>query len=326
VKWHPNLTIPHEVLFNEKLTTLDKYIIGVVYTFPEIKVEEIHQFLPDYHLQEISSKLEDLNHFGCLEKDRSTTFKIKNLLNLTYKSQKNQTIQDQESSAPAPKRIIRRQKNNPENDLGYYYVSNSTNKRSITRSSLEDRGYEPEKKYIPTSVQEFLDVWFNHDLYIQGDATKGFAQDIESLKGLITGRFYEEKNVPFQYMGRKFSLEEWTLAVERFHRMAYDLDYLPVKKEKLRKMHLRNFLYNEFHGYEGDRLNSLFLRCLQEEPRTKRRQRKEFTEEDSHPKITARLIHLFSEFKEAQAFNVTDVFFLPRQLHDLLIFVVPAYC
>ena len=80
LKWRPNLTIPNEVLFAPNLTTLDKFIIGVVFTFPESTAEEIQQFIPDYKLTEISSKLEDLTNFQCLSKDRSLTFKIKNLL------------------------------------------------------------------------------------------------------------------------------------------------------------------------------------------------------------------------------------------------------
>jgi hypothetical protein len=299
------------VLFNENLTTLDKFIIGVVYTFPECKAEEVQQFLPDYEVYEISSKLEDLTNFNCLSKDRSLTFKIKNLLNLTYKSQKNQKSQDQENSVPAKKRIIRRgiSTHNP-NALIVLKELSKNNNNNLTHnncsSSLDEEQLvsgaktEKEKKYIPKMVQPFLDIWFISDLYIQGDSTKGFAEDIEALKKLITGRFFSVKsgkNVPYQYLDRSFSLEDWTIAVERFRKMAFDPNYLPANKGKLQKMKLRHFLYNEYGNFVGDKLNSTFLRCLTNEPQTKIGSRKAKDEKD-YPKITERLIFLYGEYRK----------------------------
>ena len=293
--------IPSEVLFDENLDITDKFIIGTAYTFPEISEDDFQQFLPDLPQTKLFSKLKDLADLGYLSKSRSSTFKIKTFLNLNNKSQKITTSQDQESKdqllkMPANPRIIQRNSESPIS----IRQDTKENTNQLDNSSLEElslrRSEEKEKKFIPLAVQPFMDVWFEKRMYILGDATKGFADDIEALKKIITGRYFSDKNVPFQYLDRRFTLEEWTLAVERVALMAFDPEYYPRDKKYFRKMKITQFLFNPYSTFGDDNLNSIFLRCLIEEPRTLRK--KQDFREDLYPLIKERLIFLYGEYRK----------------------------
>jgi len=316
-EWHSDLIIPNEIVSERSLDLTDKFLIGIIRTVPEISVEQIVGVLGDkLPKQEISKRLKNLAALRYIVEEKNgsgyTIFKIKNILTLNIKSQKSQTIQDQENSVPEKKRIISRRKldQNPNaliySERVYKEKNNSMIENSVSTPLGVDTLDDPEqanKKFIPSIVQPFLDVWFIHDLYISGDGTKAFAEDIEALKKLITGRFFSTssgRNVPFQYLDRKFTLEEWTHAVKTMHKIAFDPSYRPANKSKLQKMRIKSFLYNEYTNFQTkERTNSTFLLCLENRVLFPKSGRSKFSpEEDLHPNMTARLIHLFAEYRK----------------------------
>lgn len=299
MQWHPNMIVPGEVFFDDNLDTTDKFIIGVTHTFPDISDDDLQQFLSDIPYTELCSRLKDLVLLGYLEEDPKHSFKIKTLSIPTIKSQKITNSQDQEGRLPAKKRIIQRRKQEISGSSNSILLD-TTNNSYLDNSSSEELSLgdleEKEKKFIPWAVQPFLDVWFEHNMYILGDSTKGFADDIEALKKIITGRYFSDKNVPFQYLDRRFSLEEWTLAVERVALMTFDPDYYPKEKKYLRKMKITKFLCNPYSTFGDDNLNSIFLRCLEEEPKSLKK--KQNFNEDLYPVIRERLVFLYAEYRK----------------------------
>lgn len=174
---------------------------------------------------------------------------------------------------------------------------NNNNSITLSERSEESVTLDEKRKFVPDRVLEFLDYWFSQDLLLRGESTKTFSKDVEALKKLVSGKFFKDKDVPWQYQGRSFSLDEWKLAVDRFKIMASDYDFAPQNKEPLLRTAIHQFLFNPFRAKKGSAFdnniqNSLFLVLLQQEPK----RIKGFP--DEYPEITERFVYLFSEYRK----------------------------
>ena len=109
----------------------------------------------------------------------------------------------------------------------------------------------------PTQVTGRIAYWESLGLpKMRSTESKTYKETVEKIKWTIEG-----KNM---FVGRKYSMIDFRLAVTRHSIQALDNNFWPPDKTKLKKLSLNLFLYNRF----GDgAYKSAFLRCFNHEPK-----------------------------------------------------------
>jgi len=115
--------------------------------------------------------------------------------------------------------------------------------------------------------------------------SKTFKETVLAIKRLIAGNAFNKTE--FVRQNRKFTVEEILLAIERFYIAATSDRHFPLRKDSLKRINLKNFIYNPY--YKEDKYRSLFLFYIENEPRL-RMQAVEEMPTDRFPALTKALM------------------------------------
>jgi hypothetical protein len=270
--------IPENVLLEQELSGEDKFILSLIHS--ELKVDSIMlgKMLnkSEQAVKRITSRLSKRGFLKIRHVDGKFFY------SKVAKRRKILQRKGVQNASVSPYELLR----NSYETTNNININNNINSNMIYKL----KGIPSKKrKYVPKTVQPYLDHWFIRDLRVPGEETKQFSKDIEALKRLLTGKFFEDKAIPHKYWSKSFSLTEWKLSVDRFAMIARNPDYLPTDKGFLSKFTISDFLYN---AYSKGGPHSFFLEMLDREPKRIKRL------EDDHPEITERFKFLYNEYRK----------------------------
>lgn len=132
------------------------------------------------------------------------------------------------------------------------------------RSSFKSPSPEKELKPLPKIrvnpiIRDVLDFWEMAGFHLPKDTTILYRETIITIRQLLNGGLFNEK---------EYSPGDVKASIMNFRLAAFDPGYRPAsqtRKEKLRKMELKDFIYSRFIKVEN---NSLFLHYLKNHPIT----------------------------------------------------------
>lgn len=138
----------------------------------------------------------------------------------------------------------------------------------------------------PKEIKPLLDKW-NAIAIPHRPGTKTLHDGIAALKGLLSGTFANGKPSFAAYRGRRFTVKEVALAMDRFALARASVEHAPADKTQLRRLSLPAFIFNA----RASRDKSWFIRCLEAAPRSLA---------DNHPELTALVLRKYKEANFAQ--------------------------
>ena len=151
-----------------------------------------------------------------------------------------------------------------------------------------DSKKEIKETSCPKSIQAYLDLWTKLTGKTNRKNSNTLAQTIQDLKKLRTGKLYNNISCPETkfLVGKKINIADFETALMRFVDARNNPDYYPQNKEYIKKINLRQFLFNEYGKNEKSR--SYFAHFLVESPLKLPSQNL-----DKFPKLTEQIINTY---------------------------------
>ncbi len=139
---------------------------------------------------------------------------------------------------------------------------------------------------VPSTIQAYIDIWEDAGLTVHRRNTKVFRDAVSNLKKLKLGTLYNGSSDFQQHKDQPFTLEDFTLSVDRYHTALTDPLVFMQNKTNI-KVSLPQFLLNPYG--KGNASISYFLYFVFNEPKILNEH------SDPHPKLTNAII---AEYKK----------------------------